>query len=84
MICKECQEQIYGEDFNDLCNMIMGKNEVKIEMALSQKDIDLLDQLATEIQSEWQSTGLFEGIYRDFFLELLARYESKKKERGLK
>lgn len=40
-------------------------------------DIKLLMKLAYEIQSDWQMSGLFEGVYRDFFVELLKRYLEK-------
>lgn len=38
-------------------------------------DIKELERLADEIQKEWQSGGLFDGIYRDFFLELINRLD---------
>lgn len=42
-------------------------------------DNELLEKLAIEIQGEWGEGGLYEGIYRDFFLELLKRYQSSTK-----
>ena len=42
---------------------------------------NLLDKLAEEIGIEWQMGGLFDGIYRDFAMELVYRYiRSVKKE----
>jgi len=35
----------------------------------------LIEKLAEEIQAEWDLGGLFDGIYRQFFIELFTRYE---------
>ncbi len=35
-----------------------------------------IEKIAVEIQSEWEMSGLFAGIYKDFFLELLKRLNS--------
>lgn len=57
------------------CQIMHEKEDEEKSKNPPQVDEKLLEKLSEEIQTEWQCSGLFEGIYYDFFIELLKRYK---------
>ena len=45
------------------------------------KDIELLNKLATEVESEWGTGGLSSGLYFDWAVEIAKRFHAAKQGR---